>query len=514
VRLLIERQSGFGDALKSEMVELPRSADAKPFEELQIQGNRSVQTRELSFVAEQAGEFKLAIEVVPAEGEVQQANNRYETLITVLNGGLKVAYFDVTHSFEQKFVRRLNENARIQLDVFFVPGGKFLEQARIDPTLFEPGRYDVYLIGDVPAFVFRQGGRDLLQDLLDRCRDQRKGAGLAMLGGSFNFGAGGYANTPIALLLPVQLSPADRVEIGQSPPASQFIAGPLQMLPGPDGAGHYLMQLGPDSPQLWRSLPPLKAGANKLVPKTGDVNILAMTARQEPLLLGWNTGFNRVLAFGASDTWLWWTHGHEQLHQRFWEQMLLWLAHMENESDQPVWVRVSPRNFAPGDRVTANFGAQDEQQQPVMDTSFTVEVAGPDGVIKTIPAQKLGTENIADISGVTEPGDYQVIVTATRGGQPYGSPARTRFIVDSRDPEMDNPAADPDLMAEIATITGAAPIPPENFAGFLDELLRDGLSTEVTRYTQINLWDGWPLLLVFVGLLVTEWFLRKRRGLV
>ena len=69
-------------------------------------------------------------------------------------------------------------------------------------------------------------------------------------------------------------------------------------------------------------------------------------------------------------------------------------------------------------------------------------------------------------------------------------------------------------MAEIATITGAAPVPPEEFPKFLDELLQAGLSTEVTRDTQVNLWDGWPLLLVFVGLLVTEWFLRKRRGLV
>ena len=415
-RLLIERITGLGDTAKSEMVELPCTSDAKPFEEVEITGNRGLQTGELSFVAEQAGEFKLAVEVVPEEGEIKLANNRYETVITVRKGGLKVAYFDVARSVEQKFIRRLNENARIQLDVFLVPGGQYLEQARIDPELFQPGRYDVYVIGDVPAFVFSQGGTDLLQSLLERCRDPRQGSGLAMLGGSFNYGAGGYATSPIAPLLPVQMSPAERMEVGQDPPPGQFLAGPVQMLPAPDGQRHYLMQLGANSDQTWRQLAPLKAGANKLVPKNASVNVLAMTPQREPLLLGWDTGFNRVLALGVSDTWRWWTHGNQAAHQRFWEQLLLWLAHMENESDQPVWVRVEPRNVAPGDRVTATFGAQDEQQQPIADATYTVEVIGPDGKPRTVPAQKVGDENTAEITDAIEPGDYQVLVTATRAG--------------------------------------------------------------------------------------------------
>ncbi|MCA9056630.1 MAG: hypothetical protein KDA75_22535, partial [Planctomycetaceae bacterium] len=141
LRLLIEKQSAAGLGVKSTMVEIPLSADSKPFEEVEVRGNRSVQQRELSFVADHAGEYKLAVEVVPAEGELKQTNNRYETVITVLKGGLKVAYIDVVRSVEQKFVSRLNENARIQLETFLVPGGKESDQARIDPSIFAPGRF-------------------------------------------------------------------------------------------------------------------------------------------------------------------------------------------------------------------------------------------------------------------------------------------------------------------------------------------------------------------------------------
>lgn len=509
VRLLLE-QSG-GATGRSDLVELPLTADSRPFEELEISANRTVQGRELSFVAQQPGEYKLAVEAVPLDGEVKLANNRYETVISVQKGGLKVAYFDVARSVEQKFIRRLNDHARIQLDVFLIPGGRHLSQARIDPTLFEPQRYDVYLIGDVPASVFRQGEVDLLQRLLDRCRD---GAGLAMLGGTYNFGMGGYADSPIAPVLPVRMTPAERVDPSQEPPAEMFLPGPVQMLPGPDGRAHYLMQLGGEGEQAWRKLPPLKNGANRLVEKNPSVNILARTAANQPLLLGWDTGANRVLALGVNDTWRWWMHGYEREHQRFWEQVLLWLARMENQSDQPVWARVSPRNVGPGDRVTIDVGAQDEAQQPIEDARFTVEVIGPDGRTTSVPTQRVGGQHAADFAGTTEPGDYAVIVSADREGTPLGPPARTRFIVDTRDPELDNPAADPDLMAEIATITGAVPVPPEQFGEFLESLLREGLSTEITRFTQTNLWDGWPLLLLFVCLLVTEWVVRKRRGMV
>lgn len=509
-KLQIERiQAGSSLEVKTEWVDLPLSADARPFADFEVRGNRSVDARELSFVAEQPGEYKLAVEAVPLDGETRLANNRYETVITVRKGGLKVAYFDVARPEVGKILR-LNENSRIQLDLFRIPGGPFLRQARIDPSLFAPGAYDVYVIGDVPAFVFRQGGQDLLQEMFLRCRD---GAGLAMLGGVFNFGAGGYADTPIAPLLPVEMSPTERLEIGQEPPASQSIPGPVQMLPGPDGRSHYLTQLGPNNEAIWRSLPMLTDGANRLTMKR-DAGLLAWTATQQPLLVGWNTGRTRVLAFAVSDTWRWFTHGHEREHQRFWEQFLLWLAQMEDDQDQPVWAKITPRNFAPGEPVTITFGAQNEQKEPIADATYTVEVIDPDKKPVPLPPQRSGEENIAEFGGGTESGDYWVLVTATKDGVSLGPPARTRFIVDARDPELDNPAADPDLMAEIATITGTVPVPPESFGDFLDALRREGLAADVTRFTQTNLWDGWPLLLTYILLLTTEWFLRKRRGLV
>src|SRR5690606_35775164 len=115
-------------------------------------------------------------------------NNRLETLVTVRKGGLRVAYFDVGR-IEQKFLRRLNQTAKIQLDTQLVLPGRSSGRSVLDPKMFERGAYDVYLIGDVPAEAFRSGDRDLLVELAARVRE---GAGLGMIGGLQNFGAGGY----------------------------------------------------------------------------------------------------------------------------------------------------------------------------------------------------------------------------------------------------------------------------------------------------------------------------------
>ena len=161
------------------------------------------------------------------------------------------------------------------------------------------------------------------------------------------------------------------------------------------------------------------------------------------------------------------------------------------------------------------MGLRDKTDKPVENAAFQIEVQGPDNVkpVSVIPQQQSDGAS-AEFVGTEKPGDYWVSVRATVDGKSVGLPTVTRFIVEARDPELDNPAADPDLMSEIAELTGASVVPPEKLSSFLDDLLKSGISTELTRNRMVNLWDNWPLLLVFVSVLTLEWFVRKRNGLV
>ena len=193
--------------------------------------------------------------------------------------------------------------------------------------------------------------------------------------------------------------------------------------------------------------------------------------------------------------------------------MILWLARKEADTDQPVWVKVEPRNYAPGGTATLAFGARGADKQPLNDAEFQIELTKPDGVIETPTPRRANDENSAEVSQTTDPGDYWVRVTANRNGAALPDTAYTRFIVDARDLELDQPSADPDFLKELAALTGGRSLNPEDL-GKLWEQLKETRFNALTRIQVITLWDNWWLLLAFVGVMSLEWFLRKKRGLV
>jgi hypothetical protein len=242
---------------------------------------------------------------------------------------------------------------------------------------------------------------------------------------------------------------------------------------------------------------------------------LAQSEDGKPLLVAHDVGRSRVAAFAGDTTWQWVTINDDlDAHQRFWRQMVLWLSHKEDDRDLPVWVRVDPKNFAPGQTVPIEFGARVDGQ-PVDDATFEVEVTSPDGLAAPAVAMKNGETDSAQFKQTESQGDYWVRVRALRKGQGLGLDAYTRFIVDARDPELDNPVADFALLEEIGALSGGDALPPEQLANRLNAWLDEGIpNLELTRFTNVTLWDNWPFLISFVGILSAEWFLRKRRGLV
>jgi len=509
VKLMVEDRKGVGLGESGEMKPAPAVRNAKVVMQIIPNRNAEVIPVELMFVPQQPGEFKLSLLVEPVEGELKVKNNVVETIITVQRGGLKVAYFDKWRP-EQRWVREaLASEEKIQLDFQLIHGGNFRRLTKIDSEMFEPDAYDVYIIGDVPADVFGDGIFSQLASRID------EGAGFIMTGGFHNFSAGGYGKTKLADLLPVQLQPIDQIEPDKISEEDHLLK-PLRMMPVRQGLNHYVMQLGIAGSRLeqWQKLAPME-GANRLKAKSDFVNLLAQTEEGVPLLFAHEVGQARVMAFAADTTYQWVLHGMREPHHRFWRQIILWLAKKELEGDQAVWVRVDPRNYSPGNNVTLSFGARDEQQNPLTDVKFTVEVTNPAGQVAKLNPLQNGSEFQAEFRNSKSPGDYWVKVRAQQGENIIGLAAMTRFIVDAKDLELDNPAADLALLEEISLLSGGTAIPPEQLQKFLQLKIEDeSWGGEFLQHSRIALWDNWWVLSAFVTLMSVEWFVRKRKGLV
>ena len=507
VRVLIEDRSGKGISESGVFKPAPSTQQAQTVREIEIKTDSETIPVDLSFVPAVSGELKIAIQVEPVDNELLTRNNRRESIVSVKKGGLNVAYFDQAARPEQSRIRMVNGADKIQLDFLEVRAGRFAGQTKLDRSWFLPGRYDVYIIGDVRAEWF---GAEILKMLTARLED---GAGLLMIGGLQNFASGGYASTPLADWLPVNLDAADFRPIGKFNENAQIL-GDVKLIPTERGLKEFVMQLGSSDKNrsMWLELPPLE-GANRLRPANDLVRVWAETLDKQPLLLVNEVGKARVAAFGVDTTWLWCMDGKTELHQRFWRQMILWLAKKEADTDQAVWVRVDPRNVTPGASASLSFGARASDGKPLGNTEFQIEVTKPDGQIEKPTPRQLNNEFSTDFSKTTDAGDYWVRVTARHNGELMRETAYTRFIVDARDLELDYPSADHDFLKELASITGGASMKPEDLGSLLERLKQTKFNA-LTRIQVINLWDNWWLLVAFVAVMSLEWFLRKKRGLV
>ncbi|MCA9014287.1 MAG: hypothetical protein KDA77_03040 [Planctomycetaceae bacterium] len=510
VRLLVEDRTGKKNGEAGQMVPAPSYSNSRVATQIHPTQNNELSTVELFWTPEIPGEYKIAVEVVPLEGEIKQTNNRLETIVTVQKGGLQVAYFDSLRP-EQKFIRSMND-PKIQLDYFPIGTGFSSSPKTFNVDLKDLSKYDVFIIGDVPAEIL---GPTALRKIAAQV-DQ--GAGLLMTGGYHSFGPGGYADTPLANFIPVEMRSSEK-QMGNTIAKDLHYFQDLKMVPTSLGLQRYVMQLDSSAAanqQIWNSLAPLK-GANRLRKRHDAVEILAQSAGNEavPLLFASDVGSARVMAFAGDTTFQWFLSGNRTEHERFWRQMILWLAHKENDSEQSVWARVSPRNVPPGTHVPIQYGARDAEGKPLSDVKFTVRVNGPSGKSSQMEAIGTGESSTTTFSETREPGDYWVTVHAEKNDVSLGFDATTRFIVDPRDLELDNPAADYSLLETISSLSGGSSLPPEELESFLTRMNKEkSWNNALVRYRRISLWDNWYFLGLFVILLSGEWFLRKHKGLV
>ena len=172
-------------------------------------------------------------------GELVTTNNQLSTFVNVLKGGLNVLY--------------LEGALRVETEVSPPRAGCLAATSRSitcgstrrDPQSrpadfaerFRPGKYDVYILGDVDSTAFRGRRTGPGWPAVSR------GAGLIMLGGFHSFGPGGYGDTPLADVLPVGMDRFERQQPDEPLRTDLHLPGPLQMRPTAAGPQHFALML-------------------------------------------------------------------------------------------------------------------------------------------------------------------------------------------------------------------------------------------------------------------------------
>ncbi len=461
------------------------------------------------------GTYRLVAEADRQSGELITENNRQIAFVEVRKGGGRVLYLEGTPRLEQLFLRRaLHGFPDLDLTYQWIPADTANRWPVGLGRWFEPGEFDLYLLGDLDATAL---GDQQLQDLADSVA---AGAGLITLGGFQTYGAGGYADSPLAEVIPVRMDAGRRRGIDDEHDDADQLPGPLQAVPA---RSHSITNLGDDPADAWQELPPL-SGANRLLgPKAAPgVQVLLETPEDDPLLVIGEYGRGRTAALAIDSTYRWWRGGNQEAHRRFWRQLMLWVLAREEMGDDLIRIELDTRRF-PGD-AEPSFRAGVQTLQSSLTAELAAELIDEQGDSVSLPV----SGRVADDSTTAavqgrlpelQPGFYRLRVRDERAGSTL-NPAEAAFQVIDDSRELEQPMADPVYLRQLAEITadhGGETFTPDHVDRLIERISERRQRGETTVVEKSRLGDGplsgWLLFLLFAAALSLEWALRRRWGM-
>jgi hypothetical protein len=328
---------------------------------------------------------------------------------------------------------------------------------------------------------------------------------------------------PLSALLPMDLG------------RLQWQRGPWRLLPAGPRQHPVLMGVSESlQPSAGEGrLPPL----SWLLPVTpgaeATVLLQAVPARESggrgaaPVLVLGGSGQGRVAWWGAQPLWelAFWepplaiAGEQEQPIRRLLRNLLVWVASGEEEAGLAL---VQPRQvYAEGERIRLESRWHDLRGAPVTDRQVVVELQ---------PLEESGTATrrfalgpLPDRPGHAQvelpplpPGEYRVRPLPADGAEPAGH--ETIIVVTPHSLEAAQVRQDARRLRSLAGRVGGTYLPGhlEDADRRLEAALADFSSKGSLRVIRdrLALAAGWPLLILVVALLGTEWTLRRRQGLL
>ncbi len=484
--------------------------------EITLAPDGRIQTEPLFFSAGAAGAKSLEFGVEPIVGEANQRNNAVTRPILVSDQKRRVLYVEGEPRWEFKFIRRaVADDSAVQLvSMLRTSENKTYRQGIGAPDELAEGfparpedlfGYSGIIIGSVDADYFSPLQKELLLEY-----DDRRGGGILFLGGRSSLSDGGWGGSSMKELIPAFL-PEGRNNFRRNPATVELTAA------GVDSPITRLLDDPEKNVARWKKLTYLADYEDAGKPKPGATVLASLNTgrRKLPLLITQSYGHGRTAIMATGGTWRW--QMSEALgdpsHDLFWQQLLRWLV---AESPGPVSASMPERTLMDEGRVQLTAQVRDRQFQPAADAHVTAHVVGPEGVnalVDLTPSQD--TPGLYQAEWTAEkPGSYVAEVVGESVGAQPRELGRDVLTFQREDGVAENfhTGQNRRFLEQLASETCGRYWKPSE----LKNLPRDisyseaGISVRSTK----ELWDMPIILLLLLGLPITEWLLRRKWGVL
>jgi uncharacterized membrane protein len=463
------------------------------------------------------GTHRMRVSALPLRGELLTENNSAEAMLRVRPEGERVLYLEGEPRPEFAFLRRAiaGDSAIRLVGLMQSAKGKFFRLGVDDSLELRDGfptrrdelfGYRTIVLGSVEASFFSGDQLRMLAEFVSR-----RGGSVIALGGRGAFAEGGWTGTPLADVLPVAFANgAERL--------ADTAVIEVTVHPTKEGAQHPAIQLGPTatSASRWDSLPQLTVVNRFGALRPGATVLLSgvpASGPDIPVLVLERYGRGTAAVLGVQDSWRWQMSPslpvEDVTHQTLWRQLLRWML---DQVPDRVEVSVSPEIAAPGQPVAIHARVSDAEYVDLNNAAVSAHVTTPSGAERDIPMEWTLHDDGAYAGQLMadEAGSYQVVVEARHGADTAYS-AAAALVADTTGADLGRAELRRDLLQRLATSTGGRYYPLAEASRLLKDV--EFTAGGITARDAHDLWDMPIVLLLLVVLLVSDWALRRVRGL-
>jgi hypothetical protein len=450
--------------------------------------------------------MQLAAQVTSDVPEVNLLNNLFTLNTSVAAQRSRLLLLDGRSRWEDRYLRNMfDRDPAWQVDCQIAAD---LEGFQFPKTRDELFQYDLVVLGDLPGKLLSGEHITWLREFVEL-----NSGGLILISGARRcLAQPEYAE--LQKLFPVRWNPAD---------PERGIA--LQRLPkGVEltSSGQSLSALRIDargeseSHSLWAQLPSLQfVDKVEVLPGAEILATANSEIESQPLFITRRFGAGRVFFSATDETWRWRYKVADVVHQRLWNQVARWVMRTPMAvQGEFVSLDCGAASSPLGKSIEVRAQLRDRLGQPATGSSPTalLSVGGePVARVPLLEDPNIPATYFAAIASLPA-GDYDVAIDAA-GYNREALDVHTNFsVVGPPSVEMQRVVCDDQMLRELSEKTGGKYL-AEADADQLFPLLRP-LSGGRFVESDTLLWQTYWWFAAAMALLVAEWWLRKRAGLV
>ena len=505
----------------------------------------TTQVVELKLTPQVEGNFQYTVELPVLDGELTEANNQKTFSVKVVKAKLNVFYLEGRPRWEYTYLKRAlerdpnieatcaillrNKSNRFpptdsvlsRLDGYYPQITPTSETPRFPETYTQLAKYDVLILGDLGDEHLTTAQQDAIVNFVEI-----QGKAIIFLPSRRMLSMNGLLNTELAQLLPIDI-PRNGCRRHDTEFTVQLTASGMfhPMLQLVDTQQNQASTLASNNASAWRNMPALSRSFSGFRLRGGATRLME-SGKGDPILILQRAGLGKSLLIAAEGLWNWdfgvntfRDTGYQDIYARFWAEVLRWMA--TDTDDDKLHLTTDASSYAIGDTATVTASLYSEAYRATQtDATVQFEVVPPEGapfqlqirgITETATAIITDTGNLYSAQfSLLQNGTYRIRATARTGNQTLGED-QIDIHVHPQLAELEVPQLNEDLLKELTSGTGGAYFAmvdaeslPENVAEVQNPIFVDA---------ERELWSHPLILITVIGLLGTEWFLRKRIGL-